>query len=78
MVEGKGFDLCLWTGEVRIGRLQGLLRRFESPSVDMSEVGCVDENAGQFLTDGRDLNGARSMRALPRDDGREGVPPSLN
>ena len=41
------------------------------PSLIKSGVGRVEEVAGEFLRDGRDLNGARSMQALP-SGGREG------
>ena len=36
-----------------------------SPSLIKSGVGRVEEVTGEFPRDGRDLNGARSMRALP-------------
>ena len=36
-----------------------------TPSVTRFGVGCVEEMADQFSRDGRDLDGARNMRALP-------------
>lgn len=44
-----------------------------SPSAIRSGVGCLEGMAGESSRDGRDLNGARNMRALPCKDGRDGV-----